>query len=211
MLAYLINHIDQERTMDAIAMLKQDHVKVRGLFKRIEELDEDATEECDTLFDELIASLKTHETVEEEIFYPAAKEAGEEAEEIVSHSYEEHHLADHLIEQLERADEDDETCDAKLHVLKELVEHHIEEEEGELFPLVQEGLDDERLTEVGEQMQARKAELEGGSEAADDEEEEDEEKPTRAADAKRTTTRGKATTRGKSGGKKKQTTGPAKR
>ncbi len=197
--------------MDPIAMLKQDHVKVRGIFKRIAELDDEASDECEALWNELVTSLKAHETLEEEIFYPAAKEAGEEADEIVSHSYEEHHLADHLIEQIDQASEDDETCEAKLHVLKELVEHHIEEEEGELFPLVSEGLDDERLEEVAAQMQARTAELSGGEadegdEGAGDQESDAGTAKAKPAAAKRATSRGKATTRGQSGGGKRTTT-----
>jgi hemerythrin-like domain-containing protein len=147
--------------MDAIELLKTDHREVEELLKRITDLEEEDGEERGELFEQLVPKLKAHETIEQEIFYPAAKEAGEEAEEIVSHSYVEHHLVDVLIGEIGELAPGEEEWTAKAHVLKELIQHHVDEEQDELFPATRTGLGRERLQQLGEEMQARKDELLG--------------------------------------------------
>ena len=149
--------------MDAIELLKADHREVEDLLNRIADLEEDDAEERGELFEQLLPRLKAHETIEQEIFYPAAREAGEEAEDIVSHSYVEHHLVDVLLAEIGEASPGDEAWTAKAHVLKELILHHVEEEQDELFPAVRNELEAERLEELGEQMQARKDEVLGAT------------------------------------------------
>jgi hemerythrin-like domain-containing protein len=153
--------------MDAIELLKADHREVEELLNRIADLEEDDAEERGELFEQVKAKLKAHETIEQEIFYPAAKEAGEEAEEIVSHSYVEHHLVDVLIDEIGEVSPGDEEWTAKTHVLKELVMHHVEEEQDELFPAARNELEKERLEQLGEEMQARKDEMLGAAVGAE--------------------------------------------
>jgi hemerythrin-like domain-containing protein len=147
--------------MDPIELLKSDHREVEALLNRIADLEEDAAEERGELFEQVKTKLKAHETIEQDIFYPAAKEAGEEAEEIVSHSYVEHHLVDVLIEEIGQLEPDEEEWTAKTHVLKELIQHHVDEEQDELFPAVRKGLEKDQLEQLGEEMQTRKDELLG--------------------------------------------------
>src|SRR4051812_30218318 len=153
--------------MDAIELLKSDHREVEDLLNRITALEEDDAEERGDLFEQLEPKLKAHETIEQEIFYPAAKEAGGEAEEIVSHSYVEHHLVDVLIDEIGELSPGDEEWTARAHVLKELVGHHVEEEQDELFPAARKGLGKDRLQQLGEEMQARKDEVLGAAVGAE--------------------------------------------
>jgi iron-sulfur cluster repair protein YtfE (RIC family) len=145
--------------IDAFALLKQDHDKVKALFKEYEDKGDRAykgkLEIAETIFQE----LAVHETIEEEIFYPAIREnASKEGVEIVLEGYEEHHVADVIIEELKALDIEDETYDAKFKVLRENIEHHIEEEETEMFPEARKALGD-RAAEIGERMQTRKEQL----------------------------------------------------
>lgn len=141
--------------MNALQLLEDDHKQVK---KMLDELDA-TTERAEKTRTEGLAELKQeltiHETIEEEIFYPALKEHAE-AKEIVLEAFEEHDVADAIMSEIETTPTGDETWGAKFSVLKENLEHHIEEEEGEMFDKARKVFDDTTLMQLGERMQARK-------------------------------------------------------
>lgn len=143
--------------MDAIELLKKDHEKVSGIFEKLESTTERAIKTREELFTQLKQELDIHTQIEEQIFYPAIKEA-EETRDITLEAYEEHHVVKVLLAELDKLPKDDETWGAKLTVLKENVEHHVEEEEDEMFPSVKKVLSSEQIEALGERMQAAKQE-----------------------------------------------------
>lgn len=144
---------------DAIKLLKADHKEVKGLFDDYEKLvkaDAEA-EEKQALAQQICTMLTVHATVEEELFYPAAREALPQHEDLLDEADVEHACAKELIAQIEAASPDEPLYDAKVKVLGEYVQHHVDEEEGELFPKVKKaGLD---LEALGEALAARKQAL----------------------------------------------------
>ncbi|HEY8439084.1 MAG TPA: hemerythrin domain-containing protein [Candidatus Limnocylindrales bacterium] len=141
--------------MDAIAMLKADHDKVKELLSRLESTTERGVKTREELFATIKGELAVHETIEEEIFYPALKEHPK-AKELVLEGYEEHHVVDTVMAELEGLDVSDETWGAKAQVMKENVEHHIEEEEGEMFKQARQVFDRQELEDLGTRMADRK-------------------------------------------------------
>jgi hemerythrin-like domain-containing protein len=141
--------------MDAIALLKDDHRKVRALLDELEPTTERAVKTRQELFTRIKDELTVHEIIEEEIFYPALK-SHPRAEDIVLEGYEEHHVVDLLMGELENLDVADETWGAKAKVMKENVEHHIEEEEGDMFKQARRVFDRQELEDLGEQMATRR-------------------------------------------------------
>lgn len=141
--------------MDALQMLKQDHEKVKKILTELDSTTERAIKTREEGFTTLKRELTVHEIIEEEIFYPALKEHAE-AKEIVLEAYEEHDVVDAILGELEQTPVDDETWHAKFTVCKENLEHHIEEEEGEMFKQAREVLEREELTMLAEKMQARR-------------------------------------------------------
>ena len=141
--------------MDAIALLKADHVKVKGLLNELESTTERGVKTRTELFATIKGELTLHEIVEEEIFYPELK-AHPKAKDIVLEGYEEHHVVDLLMGELEALDVDDEAWGAKALVMKENIEHHIEEEEGEMFSKARQVFEDSELEDLGRRMEARK-------------------------------------------------------
>jgi hemerythrin superfamily protein len=141
--------------MDAIAMLKADHDKVKGLLSDLESTTERGVKTRAELFATIKGELTVHEVIEEEIFYPALK-SHPKAKDIVLEGYEEHHVVDLLMAELEDLDVSDETWGAKALVMKENVEHHIEEEEGEMFAKARQVFDRQELLDLGERMAERK-------------------------------------------------------
>jgi hemerythrin-like domain-containing protein len=141
--------------MDAITLLKTDHDKVKKLLTELESTTERGVKTRSELFATIKAELTVHEVIEEEIFYPELK-AHPKAEDIVLEGYEEHHVVDLLMGELESLDVTDETWGAKAKVMKENIEHHIEEEEGEMFKHARRVFDAEELDDLGERMAARK-------------------------------------------------------
>ena len=141
--------------MDAIAMLKADHDKVRRLLNELESTTERGVKTRTELFATIKGELTIHEIIEEEIFYPAPK-AHPKAKDIVLEAYEEHHVVDTLMGELEALDVSDETWGAKAKVMKENIEHHIEEEEGEMFPQARQVFERAELEDLGRRMEARK-------------------------------------------------------
>ena len=142
--------------MDAIALLKDDHDKVKKLLAELETTTERGVKTRTELFATIKGELTVHEIIEEEIFYPTLK-AHPKARDIVLEGYEEHHVVDLLMGELESLDVDDETWGAKAKVMKENIEHHIEEEEGEMFAEGAPGLRPRGAHRTsGERMAARK-------------------------------------------------------
>jgi hemerythrin-like domain-containing protein len=143
------------RNMDAITMLKEDHDKVKRLLAQLESTTERGVKTRQELFATIKGELTVHEIVEEEIFYPELK-AHPKARDIVLEGYEEHHVVDVLMGELEGLDVSDETWGAKATVMKENIEHHIEEEEGEMFTKARQVFERAELVDLGERMAARK-------------------------------------------------------
>jgi hemerythrin superfamily protein len=147
----------QSGTQDAIALLIADHREVSEMFQQFEELGDRAKASKKKLVDKITTALKLHTQIEEEIFYPAVREASDELEDKVDEAVVEHASAKDLIAQLDEMDPDEELYDAKVKVLSEQIEHHVEEEEKDMFPKVKKmGLD---LAALGQEMAARKDEL----------------------------------------------------
>ncbi len=135
--------------MEATKLLKQQHDEVKGLFKQFESAEEDSEkQEC---FDEIADAFAAHGEIEEKIFYPAVYVG--ELKEKLQEAVEEHLAGKRIIADLLEMEPSDEQFDPKMKVLKELIEHHVEEEEGELFPLVQKNFAREELDALGVQME----------------------------------------------------------
>jgi len=142
----------------AIALLKRDHRAVEEMFDDFEELDDQTAK--GKLAQQICTALKVHTQLEEEIFYPAARQAiGDD--DLLDEALVEHAGAKHLIAEIEKMKPGDDLFDAKVTVLGEQIRHHVEEEEEELFPDVEESKMD--LDAVGKQLAARKKELMGQS------------------------------------------------
>ena len=141
--------------MDALELLKADHDRV----KKILADGETTTERGEKTRTELFATLKgemiVHERIEEEIFYPTLKEHPK-ARDIVLEGFEEHHVVDEIMGELEATDVTDETWGAKFKVMKENIEHHIEEEEGEMFKQARAALSTDELEDLGTRMEELK-------------------------------------------------------
>jgi hemerythrin-like domain-containing protein len=146
---------------DVLKLLEDDHKKVRKMLVELTETSDQAVKTREKLFDAVEREVKLHTTLEEEIFYPAFKEAVSKRAE--AHLYyealEEHHVVDMVLPEAENTDAGTPTFAAKAKVLKDLIEHHADEEEQELFPAAREVLDDEQREALGAQLEARKEEL----------------------------------------------------
>jgi hemerythrin superfamily protein len=143
---------------DAIALLTADHREVSEMFEQFEQLGDRATTSKEKLKDKICKALIAHTTIEEEIFYPAVRAAKvEEGEDMVDEAIVEHASAKDLIKQLQEMQPDDDLYDAKVKVLSEQIDHHVQEEEKEMFPKAKKaGLD---LLALGQEMALRKQEL----------------------------------------------------
>lgn len=151
--------------MNAFELLKKDHQKVSELFKQLDETTERAVKTREELFGKLKQELDIHARIEETIFYPAIKEA-EETHEITLEAIEEHNVVKQLLSELESMPVDDERWTAKLTVLKENVEHHVEEEEEEMFKDARKVLSAEQVEELGARMETAKQEQKGAASGA---------------------------------------------
>jgi hemerythrin superfamily protein len=143
--------------MDGIEMLEEDHRRVEKLFGEFEGAGDRAFKTKRDIVDRITEELTVHSEMEEQVLYPTAKEEVKEAEENVLESFEEHAVVEDLLEELNGMDAGEENFDAKVTVLIENVRHHIEEEEGELFPKIRKALGDERVEQLGQRMQEIKA------------------------------------------------------
>jgi hemerythrin superfamily protein len=154
--------------MNVIDLLKKDHENVSELFKAYEDAQEERGETRASLARQIRQELTVHATVEEELFYPRVESKGrkdEKAETLVKEAHEEHHVVKTLLAELAAMTPDDEQFEAKVTVLREVVEHHVEEEEGELMPKAKKLLSSEELEEMGAQAERRKQELASQPEA----------------------------------------------
>jgi hemerythrin superfamily protein len=145
---------------DAIALLTNDHNEVKALFKQYDKLAESDAEdeEKQAIAEQICQMLTVHATVEEEIFYPAAREALGEDEKLIDEADVEHATAKDLIAQLEGSSPaEDALFDAKVKVLGEYIDHHVKEEEGEIFPKAKKAKLD--TAALGLEISARKDEL----------------------------------------------------
>ena len=148
--------------MDVLKFLEDEHDEVKEVFKKLEQA-EGAS--ATRLWNQLKSMLTLHEELEETYFYPQLKEE-KKTEDLVLESYEEHHVMDVLIEEISQLEPSAENWQAKIKVLQENTEHHIEEEEGSLFPKVRKIWDTRKREEVGRQMQQRKTERQKQARAA---------------------------------------------
>ena len=133
--------------MKATSLLEKQHRKVESLFKQIES----GKSEPAPLLAELANELVAHMAIEQESFYPAVRQIKED---LILESYEEHAIAELALKRLLATDPEDISFKARVTTLKELIQHHVEEEEEELFPKVEEAIDEKRLTELGKEMKA---------------------------------------------------------
>jgi hypothetical protein len=149
--------------VDPFELLKKDHKKVSQLLKKLEETEEKDSSEREQLFQQVKSELDVHTKIEESIFYPALKEE-EETKEIALEAYEEHSAVKRLLEEMSELDASDEQWTAKCSVLKENIEHHVEEEEGEMFKKAKKALEREELERLGDEMMNAKGRTSGDAE-----------------------------------------------
>jgi hypothetical protein len=144
--------------MDAMSLLKEDHQKVKKMLVELESTTERGVKTREELFTKVKQELVIHEAIEEKIFYPALKDHPK-TKEIALEAYQEHHVVDMVMAEIEGIAYDDEAWGAKFSVMKENLEHHIEEEEGEMFKQAKQVFDADELAQLGDHMMARKEEL----------------------------------------------------
>lgn len=147
----------ESQPADAITLLMEDHEHVKDLFEQFEGLGDRAMVSKKKLVDEICNELTKHTMIEEELFYPAVRTLGKEFEDTIDEAVVEHASAKQLIAQLLSMDAGDDLYDAKVTVLSEQIDHHVEEEESELFPKVRKSNLD--LAALGKQMEERKQQI----------------------------------------------------
>jgi len=138
---------------DAIVLLKTEHKDVEKLFKQFEKLGDGAVKTKRDVVDKIIAALSNHAAIEEQHFYPAVREQAPDIADDVLEGLEEHHIVKWTLSELENLAPDAERFDAKVKVLIESVRHHVEEEEGEMFPKVRDAIGRKELRELGDLME----------------------------------------------------------
>lgn len=144
--------------MNALTLLKDDHDEMKKLLEKVDDTTERAVKTRASLLHEIGVKLTAHEKIEEEIFYPALREHPK-AKDIVLEGYQEHHVVDLIMAELKDLDENDETWAPKFAVMKENIEHHIEEEEGEMFEKARAAFSAEELEQLGDDMQTMKEKM----------------------------------------------------
>ncbi len=148
---------NQALLSDPIDLLKSQHSEVDELFKEIQELSPKAHKSKQKIFETIAKKLEMHTHIEEKVFYPAAKSTDKS---LVLEAYEEHDVVKDLIDKIHSAGSEDETFDAKIQVLKEAVQHHVKEEEHDLFPKCRAAFSSDRMKEVNDLMRKEQAKLE---------------------------------------------------
>jgi len=146
---------------NAITMLKSDHATVKRLLRELDESGDRATKQRERLLGDIEREVKIHSQLEEELFYPTFKKCAEttDAEDLFYEATEEHHVVDMILPELKSTSPKTPEFAAKAKVLRELIEHHVREEEGEMFPQARRLMSDEQLRALGDSMQKRKATL----------------------------------------------------
>jgi hemerythrin superfamily protein len=145
-----------KKEMDAVELLSSQHREVEKLFKEIEDAED--PEDKEALFEDLADKLAIHAKIEEQFFYPAVHE--KKTEEMILEAFVEHTSVKRLLADLMAADPADPTFDAQIKVLKEQIEHHVEEEEGQLFPAAKKLLSKDEMSAIAQEMMAMQTELE---------------------------------------------------
>ncbi len=134
--------------MKATSLLEKQHRKVESLFKQLEGGRSDPA----TVLEELANELVAHMAIEQESFYPAVRQIKED---LILESYEEHAVAELALKRLLATDPEDVSFQARVKTLKELIKHHVEEEEQELFPKVEEAIEEKALAQIGKELKAQ--------------------------------------------------------
>jgi hemerythrin superfamily protein len=142
---------------DAIVLLKEDHKAVERLFKQYEKLGDTAYATKRKVVDQIIEKLSVHAAIEEQQFYPTVRATAPDLEDDVLEGLEEHHVVKWVLSELEDLSPQNERFDAKVTVLIESVRHHVEEEEGDMFPAVRQAMGRKALVELGEALEKAKA------------------------------------------------------
>ena len=147
---------------NAITMLKSDHATIKRLLRELAETGDRAVKQRESLVAQIERELKAHAQAEEEVFYPAFKAAAEKTDKVdlFYEAAEEHHVVDMILPALKVANPKSKEFAAKAKVLKDLVEHHVKEEEGQMFAAARQLFNEEELRELGDMMQARKEAIE---------------------------------------------------
>ena len=150
---------------DGISLLKKDHAEVRSLLNKLNNTTDHDGAQRQELLGEIEQRVKAHTTIEEEIFYPAFKETvrSDTGEKLYFEALEEHHVVDLVMAELKETGAEVETFAARAKVLKDLIEHHAEEEETEMFPKARKAMSTDALRNVGQRMEQRKQQLIDGS------------------------------------------------
>jgi hemerythrin superfamily protein len=143
----------EERSMNALEVLKGDHQKVKGLFQEVRQATDQPKRK--ELFNKIDTELEIHAHIEETVFYPVIEEH-EEFKDMVAEALEEHQEAKALLGELEELGADNHDFGSKLAELMEAVEHHVEEEEGEMFPKILEVFDQDELEQLGQELESAK-------------------------------------------------------
>jgi hemerythrin-like domain-containing protein len=144
--------------MNAITLLEDDHKELKKLLEKGDDTTERSVKTRAALLQEIAAKLTAHEKIEEDIFYPALKEHPK-ARDIVLEGYQEHHVVDLIMAELKTTREDDERWGAKFSVMKENIEHHIEEEEDDMFKTARSVFSRDELEALGDRMEQMKSEI----------------------------------------------------
>ena len=146
---------------DAIALLKADHKKVKALLASLEKTTERSADRRSKLLVQIESEVKVHATVEEELFYPAFRDAVKKKDdrEMYQEALEEHHVVDLVLPEVKASDPAGEVFAAKAKVLKEIIEHHADEEEKEMFKTARKVMPAAELRELGARIAQRKKQL----------------------------------------------------
>ncbi len=146
---------------NAITLLKEDHDKVKDLLTQLKETTNRGVKTRQELVEKIVLELTIHTKIEEDVFYPAFQAAAEKVDQrvMIAEANEEHRVVDFEMPRLQKADPSTDEFTGHAKVLKELVEHHIEEEEKEMFPMAKKLLSKEELEELGAAMEAEKKKL----------------------------------------------------
>ena len=142
--------------MQAIKVLRKDHSTVRSLFDKLERTARSSHEKKNDLFEQIRRELQLHMRAEEEIFYPALKAFNEEGWRMVAEALKDHRDIDQLLTQISRLNPSNKNYEDKVEALFENVDHHLEEEDGEIFPFAEENCSTQQLEDLGRQIEERK-------------------------------------------------------
>jgi hemerythrin superfamily protein len=145
--------------MYVLKLLKKDHSTLQSLFSKFDRSGKSSHEKRGELFVQIRRELQIHSRAEEEIFYPALKALNDDGRRLVSEALKEHKDIDGLLTQISRLKPTDKNFDEKMETLIENVDHHVEEEEGEIFRFAEENCSEEQLEQLGQQIEERKKRL----------------------------------------------------